>query len=55
MSLTIDEVSAEVERPETPAAPPEGGPGETPAEKEFRRQCDLLARVEIRAARLRAN
>jgi hypothetical protein len=55
MSLAIDEVSAEVQAPETPAPSAAGGSEEASGEKEFRRQCDLLVRVETRAARLRAD
>jgi hypothetical protein len=55
MSLAIDEVSAEVEHPETPAASAPSGPGEAPPEKEFQRQCDLLTRIESRARRLYAD
>jgi hypothetical protein len=55
MPLQIDEVSAEVERPETPAPPPSGGSNQSEAVTEFRRQRDLLARLETRAARLRAD
>jgi len=55
MPLQIDEVSAEVERPETPAPPPSSEPGSDQPQMQFRRQCDLLARVETRAARLRAD
>ena len=54
MPLSIDEVSAEVEPPETPAPAPAAA-GESQPEAEFRRQCELLARVERRAARLRAD
>jgi hypothetical protein len=55
MPVTIDEISAEVERPETPAAPALRQSGENQPETELRRQCDLLARIERRAARLRAD
>jgi hypothetical protein len=55
MSITIDEISAEVERPETPAAPALRESGENQPEAQLRRQCDLLARLERRAARLRAD
>jgi hypothetical protein len=55
MPLQIDEVSAEVERPETPAPAPSSDPNTDQPEVQFRRQCDLLARVATRAARLRAD
>jgi hypothetical protein len=55
MSLTIDEVSAEVDRPETPAPSPSSGAKQDQPAMDFRRQCDLLARLETRAARLRAD
>jgi hypothetical protein len=55
MSVTIDEISAEVERAETPAAPGPRPSGESQPEAELRRQCDLFARIECRAARLRAD
>jgi hypothetical protein len=55
MSLQIDEVSAEVERPETPAPPPSSAPDHDQVETEFRRQYELLARVATREARLRAD
>jgi hypothetical protein len=55
MSLQIDEVSAEVERPETPAPPSSSEAGSDQPETQFRRQCAHLARVETRAARLRAD
>jgi hypothetical protein len=56
MPLTIDQIDAQVEPPSTPAAPakPRESGSDQP-EMELRRQCDLLTRFAIRAARLRAD
>jgi hypothetical protein len=56
MPVQIDEVSAEVEpmRPEQSAAPSQR-PRESSPETELRQHLDLLARLEIRAARVRAD
>jgi hypothetical protein len=56
MAVQIDEITAEIEpsRAEaTPAAPARAS--ETSPETEMRRQGDLLARLETRAARVRAD
>jgi hypothetical protein len=55
MSLAIDEITTEVEAPQTPAAPAAESAGQSRPEIEFRRQCDLLTRLEERAARVRAD
>jgi hypothetical protein len=56
MPVQIDEVSAEVEpmRPEQTAAT-SPRPGESTPEAELRQQLDLLVRLEVRAARVRAD
>jgi hypothetical protein len=55
MSVTIDEITADVEPPETPAAPGAPASPEQTRDAELRRNCDLLARIARRAARLRAD
>jgi hypothetical protein len=56
MPVQIDELSAEVapSAPESAPAPP-ARPGDSPPEAEWPRQHDLLARLEARAARIRAD
>lgn len=57
MAVSIEEISAEVERPETPATPatPAASPEDRSPPAERRRECALLAQLERRAARLRAD
>jgi hypothetical protein len=56
MPVAIDEVTAEVEplRPE-PATRGTGSAPEGSPEVQLRRQCDMHARLECRAARVRAD
>ena len=56
MPVTIDEITAEIEpRPEpAPTNEPRSGRPSSP-ELELQKQRDLLARLEVRAARVRAD
>ena len=55
MSVSIEEITAQVEPPQTPAAPASHASGDDQPETQMRRQCDLLTRLAIRAARLHAD
>lgn len=55
MSVSIEEITAQVEPPQTPAAPASHASTDDQPDALMRRQCDLLARVERRADRLRAD
>ncbi|MGB8167686.1 MAG: hypothetical protein WCF18_09375 [Chthoniobacteraceae bacterium] len=55
MSVSIDEITAEVQPPATPAAPAAPDAGHDEPETQMRRQSDLLACLARRAARLRAD
>ena len=55
MSVAIEEITAEVQPPPTPAAPVASNIGGEPPEAQQRKQGDLLIRLERRATRLRAD
>jgi hypothetical protein len=56
MPVTIDEIDAEIEPAPTQGATPAPNEKSAPQpEAEVRRECDLLARIAARAARLRAD
>ncbi len=57
MPVTIEEITAEVEAPPAnPGPPAQAGDGPHPApERELRRQREVLDRLAIRSARLRAD
>ena len=55
MSVSIEEITAQVEPPPAPAAAASRESGDDQCETQMRRQCDLLARLAIRAARLHAD
>jgi hypothetical protein len=55
MAVSIEEITANVQAPANPPASAPRDSGNDQPETQLRRQCDMLVRVERRAARLRAD